>query len=54
MVSIAESESTANHLQNGNLNIVEGFKHPFEMVDLDKLASICIEFIGKSNASLLS
>ena len=54
MVTIAESEATANHLQNGSLYIVEGFKHPFEMIDLDKLASICTEFIGKSNASLLN
>jgi alpha-beta hydrolase superfamily lysophospholipase len=46
MVSIAESEHTAHHLNNGKLKIIEGFKHPLEAVDKEMLASICNEFFG--------
>lgn len=44
MVSIAESEMTAQQLKNGHLKIVEGFKHPLETVDKNILASICMDF----------
>lgn len=45
MVSIEESEATAKQLPNGHLKIIEGFKHPLEMVDKNILAMTCIEFI---------
>jgi pimeloyl-ACP methyl ester carboxylesterase len=46
MVSIAESEDTARQLRNGSLKIIEGFRHPVEGVDKNKLAAICKEFLG--------
>lgn len=46
MVSIGESEMTAKELKNGHLKIIEGFRHPLEAVDKNKLASICTEFLG--------
>src|SRR6187402_1782724 len=39
-VTIPESEATANQLQNGSLKIIEGFKHPLELIDVDVLTSI--------------
>jgi pimeloyl-ACP methyl ester carboxylesterase len=45
MVSIGESEMTASQLQHGQLKIIEGFKHPLESVDKNRLASICSEFL---------
>ena len=46
MVSIEESERTANLLQNGELKIIPGFKHPIETNDLDVLACIIIDFVN--------
>lgn len=44
MVSIEESEMTAQQLKNGHLKILDGFKHPLESVDKEILASICMDF----------
>jgi len=49
MVTVGESEFTADQLQNGNLKIIEGFRHPIEMINMNELASICMEFFAKSN-----
>ena len=54
MVTIGESESTVDLLQNGSLNVIQGFKHPIEMVDMDLLAVLVKDFFGKSNESPLS
>lgn len=45
MVSIEESKETADLLPNGSIKIIEGFKHPMEKIDLDKLGSIIVDFI---------
>lgn len=49
MVSQEESEFTAKQLINGQLKIIEGFRHPLESVDKNKLASICCEFLKSKN-----
>lgn len=38
MVSQEESETVANALPNGNFEVLEGFKHPIEQVDLNVLS----------------
>ena len=44
MVSREESQTIVNHLQNGQLKIIEGFKHPIESVDKKKLSDLMIEY----------
>lgn len=46
MVTIEESEKTAKQLKNGQLKIIDGFKHPLEAVDKNTLALICIEYFA--------
>ena len=45
MVTHEESAEVASHLKNGKLKIIEGFKHPIETVDKNKLAEIINEFL---------
>jgi len=45
MVSIEESEGVAKALQNGMLEVVDGFRHPIEGVNKQKLALIIRDFI---------
>lgn len=45
MVSIEESERTADQLRNGRLQTIDGFKHPLEAVDHKTLANICTNFL---------
>lgn len=45
MVSMAESAHVVDHLQKGNLVVIEGFKHPIETVDKTKLAKLIHQFI---------
>ena len=40
MVTKEESAATAGYLPNGQLQIIDGFKHPIETVDVNKLAEI--------------
>lgn len=47
MVSIEESESSANALSNGTLKIIDGFYHPIERNSYDKLSEIIVEFLSK-------
>ena len=49
MVSIAESKETADLLPNGSLKIIEGFQHPIDKIDVEKLSSIIKTFIKGSN-----
>jgi pimeloyl-ACP methyl ester carboxylesterase len=46
MVTREESAHVADYLKNGQLKIIDGFKHPFETVDLEILSSICLDFFG--------
>ncbi len=46
MVSIEESKNIAAHLKNGQLKIIEGFKHPIEKNDPLQLAKIINDFIN--------
>ena len=46
MVSIEESERVANHLKNGALKIIPGFKHPIETNDPDVLAGLILNFVN--------
>lgn len=46
MVTRDESARVAGCLINGRLKIIDGFKHPFETVDLEILSSICLDFFG--------
>ena len=43
MVSIQESEEVATFLPKGKLRILEGVKHPIEMVDKASLSEIILE-----------
>jgi len=45
MVSIEESERTANQIRNGRLQTIDGFKHPFEAVDHKTIANICTDIL---------
>ena len=47
MVTRDESTHVADHLTNGQLKIIDGFKHPFESIDLEILSSICLDFLGE-------
>lgn len=44
MVSQEESETVANLLDNGGFELLEGFKHPIEQVDLDLLSQKIVTF----------
>ena len=45
MVNLEESERLANLLPNSQLMVIDGFKHPIEAVDVDKLTAILIDFL---------
>lgn len=45
MVTIEESEHVTNLLPNGVLEIIEGFKHPIEKVDMERLSTIILRFL---------
>lgn len=45
MVSLQESQATADQLINGQLRVIEGFRHPLEAVDINELAEICRTFL---------
>lgn len=45
MVNLQESQATADQLINGQLRVVEGFRHPLEAVDINELAEICRTFL---------
>ena len=45
MVKREESTEVAGYLKNGELKIIEGFKHPIEAVDKHTLADICKAFL---------
>jgi pimeloyl-ACP methyl ester carboxylesterase len=45
MVSIDESERTADQLRKGRLQTIDGFKHPLEAVDHKTIANICTDFL---------
>ncbi len=45
MVSIEESKKSADILPNGTLEILSGFQHPIEKVDIDILRSVIFNFI---------
>jgi len=45
MVTIKESDKISQLLPNGQLIILEGFRHPIEKVDQEKLASIISAFV---------
>lgn len=47
LVSIEESKKSANTLLNGQLVIIEGFYHPIEQINEEKLHSIITKFIIK-------
>ncbi|MFY0671933.1 MAG: hypothetical protein JXQ87_00930 [Bacteroidia bacterium] len=47
MVTIDESESTVNHLPNGTLKILVGFKHPLEQNDQNAFVELITDFIGQ-------
>lgn len=47
MVSIDESRAAAAALPNGQLNILEGFKHPIEKNNLEALAELIHDFMGR-------
>jgi len=49
MVTIDESMNTATYLKNGDIHILEGFKHPIEKNDLVVLAKNIHHFIEKHN-----
>jgi pimeloyl-ACP methyl ester carboxylesterase len=44
MVSLEESQATADHLMNGQLRVIEGFRHPLEALDINVMAAVCLEF----------
>lgn len=46
MVTQEESAQVASYLKNGKLKIIEGFKHPIDVVDKGKLAEIVNEFFN--------
>lgn len=46
MVTIDESEQASNLMPNGNLKVIEGFKHPIEKVDMDQLARIIMDYLN--------
>lgn len=47
LVSIEESQKSADVLSNGNLVIIEDFHHPIEQINEEKLQSIITQFIIK-------
>lgn len=47
MVSIEESKKASQHLKNGQLNVLQGLKHPIEKNDPLDLAQIITDFIVK-------
>ena len=49
MVSIEESEESANILPNGKLEIIEDFQHPIEKINNDKLTAIIVRFLKKQD-----
>lgn len=51
MVSIDESNTTAEVLTHGQLKIIEGFRHPIESVDIETLGAICMDFFTPSGSS---
>ncbi len=44
MVSLEESEATAQQLKSGRLQTINGFKHPLEAIDQNLMAEICTGF----------
>ncbi len=48
MVTVEESKHASNLLTNGELRIIEGFKHPLELVPMDRLAGLILGFIAKN------
>ena len=46
MVTFEEGEAIANVLSNGTIKKIEGFPHPIEKVDFQKLAELIIEFFN--------
>jgi pimeloyl-ACP methyl ester carboxylesterase len=47
MVTITESEFAAQHLKIGELNIIDGFKHPIEAIDQNVMARIITAFLER-------
>ena len=48
MVTVEESENAAGLLQNGEMKIIEGFKHPIEQINMSELASALLVFIKRN------
>lgn len=53
MVTVEESSESSTILPNGQLQIIEGFRHPIERIDTAKLAKIIIDFIMNNASSSL-
>jgi pimeloyl-ACP methyl ester carboxylesterase len=47
MVSVEESRSAAHLLPHGEFMVIEGFQHPFETIDMGRMADILSNFIAK-------
>ncbi|NOT38135.1 MAG: alpha/beta hydrolase [Saprospiraceae bacterium] len=47
MVTVEESKNVSDLLQNAKLRILEGFKHPLELIPMDKLAKLILDFTTK-------
>lgn len=47
MVSIEESKESADILPNGSLEILEEIPHMIDQISIDRIASICVNFINK-------
>jgi esterase/lipase len=48
MVTVEESKNASNLLPNGELRIIEGFKHPIELIPTDRLANLILNFTTKN------
>lgn len=46
MVTREESEITASQMPKGHFKLIDGFKHPIEIVDMEVLAGICVDFLS--------
>ncbi|MEP6794917.1 MAG: alpha/beta hydrolase [Saprospiraceae bacterium] len=46
MVTIEESQAVADLLQNADLMVIPGFKHPFEMNDVEILSSLILNYFN--------
>lgn len=44
MVTLEESRHTAALLPHGRLEVIEGFRHPIERIDIARMTSICRDF----------